>query len=207
MKKIFILHPFFFNPYVIKEEYEKKGIKDIDICWDDLNENCLIYKDNPQYKFDFTQESLKNYFPDNTQLLGKTGPCGGTVFYTERNKAWEYIDLESEINWDWLSKDLSNYFAGKDKESWLYAIHIDISKIKREDNDWRLPTPSELNWIYKYLEDTGAERPEKWYWTSESVKGDGFYIQRMSDGKRGLNQTTKNSSVIMIRTYKIDETE
>lgn len=196
------------NPYELKTKYETEGIENITIEWTGLKERCFFNQESfsssrNKEKSDF---GLKEYSPDFKMLIGKTGQRGGIVFYTEGNRAWEYIDLNSEFHWKGIIKELANYFAGRDLEDDLWAPHIDLSKIKREDDDWRMPTPTELNWIYKFLENSETYRPEKWYWTSEMKEGSWSYVQRLSDGRQSTNNKGINCSVILVRTYKIDRT-
>lgn len=196
--------PYGFNPYELKAKYEAEGIENVNIDWEETGEQQLLTKKrfNPSDKTEFFKGCIKEYNPSDRTLIGNKGQCAGTVFYTEGNRVWEYIDLEKEDLYLFYTFKLELFFNEKDKGG-VWKLQ-DVPKIRREDDDWRPPTLVELNWIYNYLVETGTERPEKWYWSSERIDGKYYYVQRLSDGKLSNNYQANECSIILVRTYNTD---
>jgi len=88
--------------------------------------------------------------------------------------------------------------------TWDDANDLARNKEAHGHNDWDLPTPEELNVLFKNrlviggFNESGTY-PAGWYWSSAAGAQAGVRVQRFSDGCQGRNLRQYYSSVRCVR--------
>jgi hypothetical protein len=113
----------------------------------------------------FVRDTVKA-LPKPVYKIGDQGPGGGTIFFAEGGTYMEVSGLLGNTSWSEASTLARNYRGG------TYS-------------DWRLPTGSELDLIYKNLRAKNiGNLGNDWHWSSTAATGVVALGQQFSDGSR-----------------------
>ncbi|GHT72343.1 hypothetical protein FACS189456_0580 [Bacteroidia bacterium] len=164
-----------------------------------------------------------------TYKVGDVGPAGGLIFYDKGNSSngWRYLEAapastESKVAWSTHSSlnnlKGTNIEIGTGKQNTQVIVNYSLNNgvscraAMVCDNlrsggydDWFLPSKSELNLMFVYLQEAGIGgfKAES-YWSSsigESWLGTAVWIQHFSNGSQNIERMDYEYSVRAIRQF------
>jgi TolB-like protein len=132
----------------------------------------------------FVQDITKNLpDPPGVYRVGGRGPGGGIVFYAEGDSYMEVSAILGEHTWAQAKTAAQNYRGG-------------------DYSNWRLPSQSELNLVYRNLRAKNmGDLGNDWYWSSSESNFIGAWVQRFSDGSLGNYYTGNKASILAVRAF------
>ncbi|MDR1901422.1 MAG: DUF1566 domain-containing protein [Treponema sp.] len=130
----------------------------------------------------FVADTVKA-LPKPVYKIGDAGPGGGIVFFAEGGTYMEVSGLLGNTSWSEALTLARNY------KGCGYS-------------NWRLPTRSELNFVYQNLRAKNiGNLGDSWHWSSSVYDSNGAWHQRFSDGYQGNFGKNSAYSVRAVRAF------